>query len=472
MTSLIAKKRRHEEAFPPGANISVLLPHRKLDHFPLDILNIIFDFCDPPTLFSLRFVNRRFRNIIPYNHKRTFHVCEEAGAKGYLRLLKWVRTMKVPWNNTFTCAVDKDSVDMKMIRWLRSQNAPGKFNACNRAALRGHIVVLKFLLPVYTTQISTICSQAAAGGHVNILRWARGRTRKYHWNVETSLNAALNGHLDALQFLHENRCPININLANFAARNGHIPILMYARTIGLQFDSTTMNDAAAREQIDTVKWLHAIGCPWTAQTATNAARTGNLKLLQYILQNGCEWHDSIFNEAALHGHFEMVKWIYQRHPMNLFTSKFIAQSGNLAMLDWAFQHGCPWSKNDILPNAAGSGNIDMMIFLVDKGATLSKVACNEAASKGHHEALKWLRSQGCPWDEQTTSEAAQNGKLETLEFALENGCPFFPSLWNQAARNGHFHILLWAYGKDYQFTEQTLEGVSNKMILRWLNSVV
>jgi len=46
----------------------------------------------------------------------------------------------------------------------------------------------------------------------------------------------------------------------------------------------------------------------------------------------------------------------------------------------------------------------------------------EAAASGNLDLLKWGRENGCPWDEWTCTLAAAGGHLDTLQWARENGC--------------------------------------------------
>ena len=55
-------------------------------------------------------------------------------------------------------------------------------------------------------EAKNVCHYAAFRGSVRLLKWARVNNRN-NWSVSTCSNAARNGHLPALQYLHENGCP-------------------------------------------------------------------------------------------------------------------------------------------------------------------------------------------------------------------------------------------------------------------------
>ena len=48
--------------------------------------------------------------------------------------------------------------------------------------------------------------------------------------------------------------------------------------------------------------------------------------------------------------------------------------------------------------------------------------CAGAGRGGDLEILQWLRENGCPWDWSTCGWAAREGHTEVLRWARENGC--------------------------------------------------
>ena len=127
-----------------------------------------------------------------------------------------------------------------------------------------------------------------------------------------------------------------------------------------------------------------------------AATKGNLEMLKWARENGCPWDGRTCVVAAFHGHLEMLKWARENGcPWDECTCAVAAQNGHLEMLKWARENGCPW---DVL-------------------------TCTYAAGNGHLEVLKWARENGCPWDFWTSSLARWCRHLEVLKWALENGCP-------------------------------------------------
>jgi hypothetical protein len=72
-----------------------------------------------------------------------------------------------------------------------------------------------------------VCHYAASRGSVRLLKWDL-HENGCHWDSDTCLDAALNGHLPALQYLHENGCPWDFRTCHYAAQRKHWDCLQYA----------------------------------------------------------------------------------------------------------------------------------------------------------------------------------------------------------------------------------------------------
>ena len=74
------------------------------------------------------------------------------------------------------------------------------------------------------------CRDAAAGGHLSCLQWAR--ENGCDWDNETIYFADVFGHLSSLQWARENECDWSEDIYSAAARNDHLYILQWARDNG------------------------------------------------------------------------------------------------------------------------------------------------------------------------------------------------------------------------------------------------
>jgi hypothetical protein len=71
-------------------------------------------------------------------------------------------------------------------------------------------------------------AKAALNGHIEVVKYMR--QLDVSWNTVTCRNAALNGHLELLKWVRANHCPWNSWTCACAARNGHLELLKWARS--------------------------------------------------------------------------------------------------------------------------------------------------------------------------------------------------------------------------------------------------
>ena len=114
----------------------------------------------------------------------------------------------------------------------------------------------------------------------------------------------------------------------------------------------------------------------------------------------------------------------------------MARKGNLELLQFLHEKGCPWDEDTVLC-AAYNGHLECLKYAHEKGCPWDEETCANAANYSHLECLQYAHEKGCPWDEYTCSNAAFNGHLKCLKYAREKGCPWDKYTCRHAARNGH-----------------------------------
>ena len=98
----------------------------------------------------------------------------------------------------------------------------------NSAAKLGNINVLKYFFNKgKRMSYNQVCSYAAIGGHLDILKWAR--ENGCLWNANTCTWATKYGHFNILKWARTNGCPWNKDTCGFAAKYGHFAMLKWAR---------------------------------------------------------------------------------------------------------------------------------------------------------------------------------------------------------------------------------------------------
>ena len=184
------------------------------------------------------------------------------------------------------------------------------------------------------------------------------------------------------------------------------------------------------ESIPMSIWAVANGCTWQREedeTCEKIATGGNLEVLRWAREHGCPWGVDTCAGAAGGGHLEVLQWAREHGcRWDVMTCACAAESGQMEVLRWAREHDCPWDDETNLL-AAFEGQLEVLVWAEERGCPWAEGVCTVAAQGGQLEVLKWLWKQDRPWDEMTCAAAAHGGHLEMLRWAREHGCP-----WDEA----------------------------------------
>ena len=165
--------------------------------------------------------------------------------------------------------------------------------------------------------------------------------------------------------------------------------------------------------------------------------------------------NALFSLAAKHGHLHILQWTLECdlfHELNESTCEDAAFGGRLTILQWLYEHNCPFDIRTYL-GAAKAGHVHILQWVHsiyrktkgDKGYDwcLKQILCLHAAKCGHLEALMWLRRRGFSWDEQACEYAAKNGYLEVLKWLRQNGCPWNKQRCEAVVQKGYSELSQW-----------------------------
>jgi len=103
----------------------------------------------------------------------------------------------------------------------------------------------------------------------------------------------------------------------------------------------------------------------------------------------------------------------------------VARMNKLEYLVWLREvKNCDWSGGTI-NEAAMQGNLAMVKYCVDNGCPIDAYACTWAAQNGHLDVLKYLHENDCPWGSGACYAAHFNNQIECLNYLIEQKCPGF-----------------------------------------------
>ena len=235
---------------------------------------------------------------------------------------------------------------------------------CRDAAKLGWLSTLKNRLRRGILHKPSVCTQAAMGGHLEIVKWAR--KNGCPWDKDyTCAWVARHGLLKVLKWARENGCSWDEKTCSWAAEHGQLEVPQWrARTAarGTRRRARTWQGAATSRR----SWAHENDCPGTR---------GRERVGRPLRDAGGRARTAAQDEK---------------------TCPLAAKGGHLEVLTWARENDCPWDAN----------------------------TCSGAAHCGHFEVLKWAHENGCPWDRETCMYAAGGGRLEILKWVRANGCPW------------------------------------------------
>ncbi|KAG6952376.1 hypothetical protein JG687_00013079 [Phytophthora cactorum] len=232
--------------------------------------------------------------------------------------------------------------------------------------------------------------------------------------------AAANGHLQIVQYLHEQRTEgCTVAALDGAARNGHFDMVKFLHINRREGCSTAaMDGAAAGGFLEIVQFLHehrSEGC--TSKAMNGAARSGYLEVVRFLHDNrteGCT--TDAMDGAALLGRLSVIKFLHENREEGCTTRAIdgAAWRGHPDVVEYLVKNRSEGCTSKAMDTACQNGYLKIVRFLHEQGRALCTTgAMDSAASGGHLEIVRYLqenRVEGCTKDAMT--KAATNGVLQ------------------------------------------------------------
>lgn len=384
---------------------------------------------------------------------------------GHLEVAKWLKRekmLRVVHMSGLLVAVKRG--DLPMVSWVIQNLSIGGHRAdlIEMAACHGHLEMVKFLHEECRgMEGSCAMAKAAGGGHLDVVQWLHEHrpaersscvaetviagnpyqveeiramlgdeefqdlqdmddfqdeefsTRSYVTAMDL---AAANGHMDILQWLHDQRTDVcTIAAMDKAAGAGHLDIVQWLHTHRQEGCSySAMDNAAAGGHMEVVDWLNLNrneGC--SSFAVAEAAANGHLDMLQYLSFIQQDRHSTrAVNSAANNGHLDVLQWLVET-GRGTCTSATIAEAaahGHTQVIAWIMSGGLAQPNTEALKNAVQGSNLETAMMIRDLGLSETSLDCFERAMANNDcEMLQFLMREYGP----TT-----NGVQEFIEQAL------------------------------------------------------
>ena len=161
------------------------------------------------------------------------------------------------------------------------------------------------------------CLQVAYTNKLELLEWIR-EEKKCTWNSRTINAAAEQGNLEMVKYCVANECPIDEFACANAAENGHLACLKYLH-----------EEAKA---------------PWDLGTAIWAASNGHLHILEYLVERKYDQYSAwACGNAATHGHLDCLKYLHEtaKAPWDEDAVYFAHKNNHTDCVQYLLDNNCP-----------------------------------------------------------------------------------------------------------------------------------
>ncbi|CAK4619305.1 hypothetical protein LEN26_009107 [Aphanomyces euteiches] len=270
----------------------------------------------------------------------------------------------------------------------------------DKAASLGHLHIVQWLLeekraPGHT---SRAMNEAAGNGHLEVVKYLHARNTNA-CTPDAMDMAAGNGHLHVVQWLHENRTEgCTVNAFNLAAGNNHLAVVQWLVHHRREGGSAHAMDLAAKNgHLEMVQWLHHntnYGC--TPRAVDRAVQANHVQVAMWLLQNRREGCSKYVVERAVHsGNLEMLQWLYSNIPNVQFEEPLVvaAERGYVDILAWLYDIGevdRAYLTHPIV-RAAQCGQREAVLWFLRTGRGGCRWCGSRAADRANYDLMaKWL----------------------------------------------------------------------------------
>ena len=105
---------------------------------------------------------------------------------------------------------------------------------------------------------------------------------------DLSLLAAERGKIESLTCLRANGCPWDDGRGDWRPPGG--ASVGASERVSRGTEEDVLVGGVRGGHLEVLQWAHQNGCPWDRGTCEAAAQEGHLQMLQWARQNGCPWN--------------------------------------------------------------------------------------------------------------------------------------------------------------------------------------
>lgn len=262
--------------------------------------------------------------------------------------------------------------------------------------------LLKHIDDTYTN----VASVAAKHGNLNVLKHL---VEKHgydleHYNMNTR-TVCRKGYLEIVKYLIEQGIEFDIGDLGEAAENGHLNIIRYLETQGVEPNNSTLTSAAHKNgSLKTIKFLLDKGIKPNKNFLLAISRTEHTDFVKNILDN------YKFEDHAISSGFVGAVVYKRKETIQMYIDKYKESEILDVIINYAF------------PSAIEGGDTEI-VELLSNTTTIPKDILNnatkEAVSNNNIELLKYLVNKGAVPPEETLEGAIKYGANELAIYLLK-----------------------------------------------------
>jgi len=375
----------------------------------------------------------------------TSRICTIAVRQNRLDVLEWARLQHYRWDSSTTAAA---AANLSLVRSMFERGCPMDHKTPDSAAVGGHVAVIEWAnsvnvrgsqamiehivrrndhalfvqcIPFFSHIASwraDALHAAATCGHLQLLQ--RFHEDKYPMTPRVCSTAALNGHLDIIQWMYDKtEIPTELDLK--AAQNGHKNVITWLYDQGYRVHPTVGAVAAQNNQLDTLKMV--IGMPDVVVSLKDGVNS--VEIIQYLHEQGCHYDKAVESEAAIANSIGVLAWIRATYPDN-------------------FNFGL------VVELASVYGNTDVLDWVLSTGQPIRNGWLDPAITTGQLTVVYWAMRHNCNMKPDTASNLVRHNDLHLLKILDAHGykCTFYDAL--RADQLGFITISAWIKNAIYE----------------------
>jgi hypothetical protein len=237
------------------------------------------------------------------------------------------------------------------------------------------------------------------------------------------------------------------------ATDSSLGVLKWTQLVGYPIDARVCA-AAARGDLQSVAYLVGVGCPLTAEVPLKKTSEG-IERLKKELEKKRAWEYHSMESAARSGQLDMVEYLVDLGCPTGYSSAYAAAGGHLDIIEYLF------SINPSRYEFSGKKEIDRdgIIFgrmlgdterPIDPEYDPVSIDCAFAAASGQLHVIGWFHSMKLCDYFTVCKYAGGCGYIEILEWVFnalephERRIPLDEAMY-MASRRGHLEVLRWGY---------------------------